>query len=249
MPQPGILLEVAIASVEDALTAQAGGADRLELNSALELGGLTPSAAMIREVCAASSLPLVVLCRPRPGGFHYSPAEFRVLLADAHHALAEGATGIAFGVLHADGTIDRERVAQVVRSIGPERAVFHRAFDVTPDPALALSGLIDLGIHRVMSSGQQPSALAGADLLAEMIRLSEGRIEVLPAGGINPLTVGELLKRTGAQQVHGSLRASASDPSTASRPHVRFGATWVPAEDHFGCTSPDAVRQMRAVLG
>src|SRR5690348_5874133 len=145
-----ILLEVCIASVADALAAQAGGVDRLELNTALGLGGLTPSAGQLAEVRRATALPLIVMARPRPGGFCYSDSEFRVLRRDVEHALDQGADGIAFGVLTPTGEVDRERVRQIVTQMGTRQAVFHRAFDVTPDPVVALEQLIDLGVQRVM---------------------------------------------------------------------------------------------------
>ncbi len=244
-----ILLEVCIASVEDALAAQAGGADRLELNTALPLGGLTPSPGLLEEVRRAVALPLIVMARPRPGGFCYSDADFRVLCRDADLALERGADGIAFGVLTSDGRIDRARVARVVDLVGPRRAVFHRAFDVTPDPAEALGALIDLGVRRVLTSGQEESAYHGAATIAALRTQAAGRIEVLPAGGINRITLADVLARTGCDQVHASLRTGREDRSTAARPQVRFGAAVNLPEDRFDATSEELVRQVRAMLG
>jgi copper homeostasis protein len=248
-PARRILLEVCIASVEDALAARAGGADRLELNAALNLGGLTPSAGLLVEVRRAVALPLIVMARPRPGGFCYSDAEFRVLLRDVAFSLEQGADGIAFGVLTEAGEIDRERTRRVVEQVGPRQAVFHRAFDVTPDPARALEQLVELGVRRIMTSGQEETALAGASRIAALIEQAAGRIEVLPAGGVNPITVAEVLARTGCDQVHASLRASRPDRSTAARPQVRFGTATNPPDDRFEATSEDRVRQMRVLLG
>jgi copper homeostasis protein len=243
------LLEVCIASVEDALTAQSGGADRLELNTALGLGGLTPSAGLLTEVRQAVRLPLIVMARPRPGGFCYSAAEFRVLQRDLDFALEQGADGIAFGVLTEAGEIDRVRTMRLVEQLGPRQAVFHRAFDVTLDASVALEQLIDLGVRRVMTSGQEESALEGAGRIAQLIEQAAGRIEVLPAGGINPSTVADVLPRTRCDQVHASLRASRFDRSTVARPQVRFGAATNPPEDRFDATSAELVRQMRGLLG
>jgi copper homeostasis protein len=247
-PSRRLLLEVAIASVADAVTAQAGGADRVELNTALALGGLTPSLGLVVEVRRAITLPLIVMARPRPAGFCYTDAEFRVMQRDIDLLLAQGADGIAFGVLSANGEVDRERCRQIVRQIGGRQAVFHRAFDVTPDPFTALEQLIDLGVRRIMTSGQQENAVKGAGCIAELTRRAAGRIEMLPAGGINPTTVAEVLARTGCDQVHASLRKSQEDRSTAARPQVRFGGAGM-AEDRFDATSPEKVRQMREALG
>ncbi len=242
-----LLLEVAIASVADAVTAQSGGADRVELNTALALGGLTPSLGLLIEVRRAITLPLIVMARPRPAGFCYDAADFRVMQRDMDLLLEHGADGIAFGVLTATGEIDREHCKQLVRQIGDRQAVFHRAFDVTPDPFAAQEQLIDLGVRRIMTSGQEESAVKGASCITELIRRAAGRIEVLPAAGINPATLAEVLARTGCDQVHASLRTSRDDRSTLGRPQVRFGAAGIP-EGRFDVTSPEAVRQMRELL-
>src|SRR5262245_59743634 len=114
-PAPRVLLEVAVASVEDALTAQAGGADRLELNAALAMGGLTPSLGTLVEERAAVALPVLVMLRPRPGGFAYSVADFQVMQRDADLALQHGADGIVLGVLTAEGRVDADRCRRLVR--------------------------------------------------------------------------------------------------------------------------------------
>ncbi|MFO0878456.1 MAG: copper homeostasis protein CutC [Gemmataceae bacterium] len=247
--QGRILLEVAVASVQDALTSRDGGADRLELNAALALGGLTPTLGMLREVREAVTLPIIVLARPRAGGFCYNASEFRVLLRDIDLALEHGAEGIAFGVLTAEGTIDHERCWQIIRLIGTREAVFHRAFDVTPDPVASLEQLIDLGVKRVMTSGQEETAYQGAACIRRLRKQAQGRVEVLPAGGINRFTVADVLARTGCDQIHASLRTSRPDPSTVHRPQVRFNASHLLPDDRFETTSPDAVRELRAMTG
>src|SRR5262245_55296878 len=200
---PGrVLLEVAVASVEDAVVAAAGGADRLELGCALALGGLTPSLGTLIEVRAAVRVPVVVLVRPRPGGFAYSESELTVMRRDVELALAHGADGVVFGVLHPDGTVDRERCRSLLQSCGGRVAVFHRAFDVTPEPFAALETLVELGFRRVLTSGQEATASAGAELIAELRRRAAGRIEVLPGGGINASNAVDVLARTGCDQVH-----------------------------------------------
>jgi copper homeostasis protein len=243
-----ILLEVCIASPEDAAAAQAGGADRLELNTALALGGLTPSLGTLAEVRQVTPLPTLAMIRPRPGGFHYGAADFRVMRRDIDLLLAHGADGIAVGVLCEDRRIDGPRCRELVRQAGPRGVIFHRAFDVTPEPFEALEQLIDLGVKRVLTSGQAPTALSGAGLIAELIRRARGRIEVLPGGGVNPATVAEVLARTGCDQVHASLRHRRADLFTRARPHVSFGGT-AQAEEGFEATDPAAVAAMRKLLG
>lgn len=244
-PARQVLLEIAIGSVEDGLTAQAGGADRLELNSALPLGGLTPSLGTLIELKRSATLPVMAMVRPRRGGFDYGDADFRVMRRDVDLLLEHGADGIVFGVLNADGTVDVPRCRELVTQIGDRPAVFHRAFDVTPDPFAALERLIDLGVKRVMTSGQEESAYNGTALIAELIRRAAGRIEVLPAGGINRFTLRDVLERTGCDQVHAGLRTQRPDRSTAARPQVSFGGGVKSSEEHYDATDGDAVATLQ----
>ena len=243
-----IVLEIAVASVEDALAAERGGADRLELNAALALGGSTPSLGTLIEVKQTVVLPVFVMVRPRPGGFCYSAADFRVVQRDIELSLAHGADGIVFGVLTEDGRVDVPRCRELIRQAGKSPVVFHRAFDVTPDPLAALEQLIDLGVRRVLTSGQEVSAYNGAATIAELIRRSAGRIEVLPAAGINRFTVADVVARTGCDQVHTSLRGTRTDPSTTARPHISFGGGGWQSEDRYDATDPAAVAELRRRL-
>lgn len=251
-PSPTIeramILEVCTASAEDCITAARNGADRLELNAALELGGLTPSTAVQREARRRVETPLLIMIRPRCGGFCYSPVEFDVMLRDAEWALAEGADGIAFGFLHASGDIDEERTRRLVRLCGTREAVFHRAFDLVPDPTEALERLIDCGVKRVLTSGHRPTALEGADRIAELIARAANRIEILPGSGIRPDNVAELVARTGTMQVHASLTRTAFDASARHNPAVRFGAPGTEGDAGFRETDGASVAAMRAAL-
>jgi copper homeostasis protein len=246
-PRTRFLLEVAVASVEDARAAESGGADRLELNAALSLGGLTPSLGTLLEVRQATRLPLFVMLRPRPGAFCYNPAEFRVLLRDLDFLLSHGADGIVFGILKEDGTVDRLRCREVVRQAGDHPVVFHRALDLTPEATQALEVLIDLGVCRVMTSGQKPTALAGASCIAALVRHAAGRIEVLPAGGITSSNAVELLRQTSCDQVHGGLRGLGRDPSALGRPELTFSDP-PPTPDLYELTDGALVRRFREAL-
>jgi copper homeostasis protein len=243
LAQP-VLLEIAAASVEDALAAQSGGADRVELNAALTLGRLTPTLGLLAEIKTIVTLPVVAMVRPRAGGFAYSPAEFRVLRRDLDLMLEHEANGIATGVLTDAGEIDVARMREVVRAAGRAPVVMHRAFDLTPDASVALEQLIDLGVTRVMTSGQAARAHDGARCIAELIRKAAGRIEILPAGGINRTNVADLIARTSCTQVHCGLRTTRTDPSARGRPHIRFGSAQQPAEDQFDAVGSDAVAGM-----
>jgi copper homeostasis protein len=244
-----IVLEIAIASVEDAVAAHAGGADRLELNAALALGGLTPSLGTLIEIKQAVALPVMVMIRPRSGGFCYSAADFRVMQRDIDVSLTHGADGIVVGVLTEDGQVDLVRCRQLMRQVADCPVVFHRAFDVTPDPFLALEQLIDLGVRRVMTSGQETNAYNGAATIAALIRRAAGRIEVLPAAGIHRFTVADVVARTGCDQVHASLRGRRTDRSTTARPNITFSASGsIGEEQHYSATDASAVAELRGLL-
>ncbi|HTA29827.1 MAG TPA: copper homeostasis protein CutC [Candidatus Cybelea sp.] len=243
-----IKLEICTASVEDCVKAELGGADRVELNCALMLGGLTPSLGTLRESRAAAKLPIISMIRPRPAGFCYSRAEFTVMQRDAEAALAEKADGIAFGILTAAGALDMPRCRQMMKLAAGCQAVFHRAFDVVRDPLKTLEQLIDLGVTRVMTSGQEASAYNGAANIAEYIRHAAGRIEILPAGGINRFTVADVIQRTGCDQVHASLSTASHDRSACGRPQVSFGGTVKQSEIEFTVTDAESVRRLRGAL-
>jgi copper homeostasis protein len=221
-------LEIAVSTPDEAERAVVNGADRLELSSGLEVGGLTPSIGLFRAVREQVDVPIYVLIRPRAGGFAYTDREYAVMQADAKALLAEGANGIVFGVLTPAGAIDVARCRMLVtRAKG--RAVFHRAFDFLPDPIAALDELIILGFERVLTSGGATTAEAGAPCLAKIIQHAGRRIEVLPAGSIRPHNVDALVRVTGCDQVHAAARVPAADPCLAARPQLAAGMG-VPAE-------------------
>lgn len=198
-------LEVCVGSRADALAAVNGGADRLELNTALELGGLTPTIGLLREVKEAVPVRVIVMVRPRPGGFCYSPAEQRLIVRDAELLLNAGADGIAAGALLPNKTIDCTFWRDLVRRFSGRDIVFHRAFDIVPDQEIALRSLIDLGTTRVLTSGGCKTALEGAAQIARLVQCAASRIQVLPGSGVVTEHVAELIMRTGCDQVHGSF--------------------------------------------
>ncbi len=242
-----MLLEVAGASVTDCLTAQECGADRVELNSALQLGGLTPSLGLLVEVKRRVRLPVIAMVRPRAGGFCYREAELQTMLRDAELLLEHDADGLAFGFLKEDGRIDEALCRRFLNQVRPAATVFHRAFDLTPDPVAALETLIDLGIDRVMTSGGEASADAGVERIAALHEQAGRRIEILPAAGINPTTFARVLAHTGCEQLHASLSRLVPDRSGGLRPQVSFNAVRL-YNDRYPATDADTVHQMRALL-
>jgi len=205
-----MLLEVCAGSIHDCIAAVDGGADRLELNAALSTSGLTPSIGTIQEVTSSTDVPVIVMIRPREGNFQYSRQEISVMEHDIHAVLDAGADGVAFGVLSDDGSIDTAVCRRLIAAAQGREAVFHRAFDCTPDPLQALETCIDLGFTRVLTSGQEPCAVDGAPLIRHLVKRAGRKIEVLPGGCITADSVKELVRDTGCSQVHGTFSAHVS---------------------------------------
>ena len=228
LSSPPMIAEALACSADDACVAQTAGVQRLEICSAILVGGLTPSIGTfnaIRDVC---SLQLMAMVRPRPSGFLYTALEFRAMLNDATALIDAGADGIVFGVLDDSAEIDVARCKLLVERAKGKQTVFHRAFDAVRDPQFALETLISLGVTRVLTSGQAPTALQGADLIRELIELADGRIEILVGGGVRPETVNEIVTRTGAKQVHLGPFLPQSDHSLDSSPTAAstYGGTY-----------------------
>lgn len=203
-----LLLEIAVASVADAQTAVAAGADRLEVCSGLELEGLTPSVGLIREVRAAVEVPIFAMIRPRPGGFCYSAEERRVMGLDIQALLAAGADGVVFGVLSETGSINRAASAELVAMCAGRPAVFHRAIDRVRDQMAALQDVIIAGFARILTSGGAATAEAGAQGIGALIAAAGGRIEIMPGGGVRAENVAGIVRVTGCRQVHAGCRTT-----------------------------------------
>jgi copper homeostasis protein CutC len=244
-----LLIEAGVTRVEDAVSAQLSGAQRLELNSALILGGLTPSWGLIGETIRAVTIPLMVMIRPRGGGFCYSPSELDVMRRDIVAAATAGARGVVFGPITPSGEIDRVAVERFVRAAGNMECVFHRAFDFCTIPEAALEELINLGVTRVMTSGGGATALAGAARIAAYISQAQGRIEILPAGGIRSGNVRELAMATQCNQVHASFRKSARDETPWPADAPVLGAAPGSEAEHESLDAEEIRRAMDAMAG
>jgi len=244
-----ILLEICCGSLEDAVEAERGGADRVELCSALFLGGLTPSLGTVLEAKARLKIPVMAMVRPRAAGFCYTEPELAVMERDTALAVEHGADGIVFGVLHPDGTIDEGRCRAIRRLIGDRQAVFHRAFDVTPDPFRALDQLVELGMTRVLTSGQEDTVWEGAALIQRLVDYAGDRIEILPGGGIQLHSLQQVVESTGCRQVHLTAFKTESDASTRGRPSVTFGGALYPPEDRYQVTDSRLVERIVRTLG
>lgn len=200
-----ILVEVCVDSLEGAIVAAEAGADRLELNLALELDGLTPSAGLVQQVLEAVSIPVITMCRPRAGDFCYSEKEWQTMLADARRLAEFGVHGIAFGANTNKCAVDQSRVTQMRELVPSIELVYHKAMDALRDPVAEITRLVSLGVDRVMTSGGVPSSLDGAQQISELRSAADGQIEVIPAGGISSANALQIVELTGVDQIHGSF--------------------------------------------
>lgn len=201
----GYKLEVCCADMQSVRAAAEGGAHRVELCEALEVDGLTPSAEML-EAAIRTGIPVHVLIRPRAGDFVYTEDEVQRMLGDIRLARELGAKGVVIGALKSDGSVDEETLRFFVKEAEGMSVTFHRAFDVCARPLDALERIVSLGCHRLLTSGQAPTAEQGIPLLKRLVKQAEGRIIIMPGAGVNRENACRILSETGASEIHGSLR-------------------------------------------
>lgn len=241
----GVLFEICVDSVAGVAAAERAGADRVELCAALIEGGITPSLGTIELACRSARIPVNVIIRPRGGDFLHTPEELAVMERDIGAAKQAGAAGIVFGMLTADGAVDLAATQRLVAAARPLPVTFHRAFDMCADPVAALEVLIGLGIARVLTSGQEPTALEGAPLIAALVRQAAGRIIVMP-GVVTARTVGRVLAETGASEVHFAALEEEPSPMTHRNTRVQMGGALYPPEFARLATSEAAIRDVMA---
>lgn len=207
------LLEICCVSVEDCIHAQEGGADRIELCASMAAGGLTPSYATVKLAKEACSIPIVVMVRPRNGGFCYNDLEFQVMLEDTRQFLQMGVDGIVFGCLNENREVNIEQTKQLCDLIGDKEAVFHLAFEQCSNPFDTIDRLVECGIDRILTGGKAGSAEKGIDLIKRLVADKGSKVEILCAGGIRSHNVKAILESTQVQQIHSACRHFVQDKS------------------------------------
>jgi copper homeostasis protein len=210
------LFELCVTTLEAARAAEIGGADRIELCSQLSIGGVTPDLDLMTVAIKALSIPTYVLIRPRAGDFVFSAAEFKQMQLQIEQAKAAGARGVATGVLLPHGRVDLGRTRELVALARPMTVTFHRAFDETPDVVEALEDVIGCGVDCLLTSGGKSDVLTGADSIAKLCILAQGRLDVMAGGGLQLASLVEVLRKTGVSHLHGSL---ARKPGTNGAGH------------------------------
>lgn len=239
----GVTIAVELAVQDAAGTQIAGevGASRVELCSALGMGGLTPSTGVIQacvDAAAPMGIDVHVLIRPRAGGFVFTAAEAAVMHADVRHAIAAGAAGVVIGALTPQGGVDTRITADLVAAAGGRDVTFHRAIDLAADPVPLARTLLDFGITRILTSGGAPTAAAGARALTRLVHAVRGRIQIMAGAGITPETIAAVAA-TGVDAVHFSAK------ETIPGDQLALGAA-----DHGGYdrTDADLARRIVAAL-
>lgn len=242
--RPTMLVEICVDSAESALAAERGGANRVELCGNLKEGGTTPSAGCIKATRRHLKIGLQVIIRPRGGDFLFSESEMETMREDIRMAKELGADGLVIGCLTADGHIDQPRTSELLDLSRPLNVTFHRAFDMCRDPRQGLEELIDLGVDRVLTSGQDESCVEGLDLIAALQKQAADRIIVLPGGGITPQNVRQIVEGTGVREVHLSARTIVESRMNFRNLRCFMGAATRHSEFTCKITDENAVRSV-----
>lgn len=236
------IFEICANSAESCLAAQQGGAHRVELCAAMPEGGTTPSIGEIKLARKLIDIKLHVIIRPRGGDFLYSPLELDIMEEDIRAAKEAGADGVVFGCLTPNGDLDMVAMERLMKVSKGMSVTFHRAFDYVRDPVKVMETLIEMGVDRILTSGQQPSAIKGAGLLAELVRKSAGRIIIMPGCGVNESNIAELASVTGASEFHFSARENRESRMLLRNPALSMGGPVIIDEYVTSVTTAARVR-------
>ena len=230
--------EICANSVASCIAAQEGGADRVELCAGIPEGGTTPSYGMIRNARESISIALNVIIRPRGGDFLYSDKEIQEMIYDIQMAKELGADGLVFGCLNPDGTVDINTMSRLMEAAGETPVTYHRAYDHTNDPFKALEDIISLGCARILTSGCRPTALEGAELLAQLVEKAGDRIIIMPGCGVRETNIADIARLSGAGEFHFSARESVESGMVFRNPEVAMGSE----DDPYGYVATTARR-------
>jgi copper homeostasis protein len=237
-----LIYEICVDSVQGVRAAKAAGAQRVELCANLLEGGTTPSRGTIKTAREISGIGVHVIIRPRGGDFLYDADEFAAMAADIDAAKAEGADGVVIGLLTADGDVDVPRTRELIARARPMSVTFHRAFDMTRDPFTALTALIELGVDRVLTSGQEASVLEGLPLIAELIRRAGDKIIIMPGAGITARNVERIISEAKPKEIHFAALEPEAGGMRFRRGHVFMGGELRAPEYHRLVTSGAVIR-------
>lgn len=216
-------LEACVDSVESAIIASKSGANRLELCSNLIIGGTTPSEWLFHEVKKYCNNKIHILIRPRFGDFCYSDHEFNIMKEEVKRYRELGAEGIVFGILKPDGSLDLERMAQIIALAGNMSITLNRAFDICFDPFGTLAQAKELGINSILTSGQENNCLKGKELIGRLIQKAAGEIDILVSGGVCAEVIKEMYPITHATSYHMSGKVTKESSMVYRKDNVNMG--------------------------
>lgn len=241
------ILESCVDSVESAVRATQGGANRLELCSNLMIGGTTPTKALYETVREYCNNRIHVLIRPRFGDFCYSSYEYSVILKEVEQFRELGAQGVVIGILKPDGTIDKPRMKELMEAAGEMSITLHRAFDVCAQPYQALEEAAELGVQTILTSGQKNSSMEGRECIRELVARSGGRVDILVGSGVNSQNISRLYADTGATSYHMSGKEVLDSNMVYRKEDVHMGLDSISEYDIWR-TDEDEIRRAHEVL-
>ncbi|PWJ42189.1 copper homeostasis protein CutC [Sediminitomix flava] len=241
-------LEICSYSVESAIKAQSGGADRIELCGGRLEGGTTPSYGMIQQARKYIHVDLHTIIRPRGGDFVYSELEFEEMVQDIRMAKNIGCDGVVIGSLTIDGKVDIEGNKRLIKEARPMKVTFHRAFDMVDNPSEALEELINLGVDGVLTSGQCMTAEEGIELIADLAKQAAGRIDIIPASGINPSNVQRIQSEGGVNWMHSSASVTVESKMRYRNNSVTMSKESRSSEFEITAVDEETVKAMKKAL-
>ncbi|HMG89245.1 MAG TPA: copper homeostasis protein CutC [Chryseolinea sp.] len=242
-----MIIEVVVYNIASALKAQEGGADRIELCDSPGDGGTTPSLGTVEVIRKNVSLDLYVMIRPRGGDFCYSSYEFHAMKRDISHCQKLSVDGVVFGILNADGTIDKKRCGELIKKVRPLKVTCHRAFDMTRDPFEALEDCIEVGFDRILTSGQQSQAIKGVELIAALNKKAIGRILIMPGAGVNEETVQTIVSTSGVGEIHCSAFAFSESTMQYKNPNIQGMGSEEGSEYKIRTVDPLRIKKIRGL--
>ncbi|MDD2968809.1 MAG: copper homeostasis protein CutC [Lachnospiraceae bacterium] len=242
-----MILEACVDSVESAIAAQSGGADRLELCSDLIIGGTTPSLELYREVRKHVTIPIHILIRPRFGDFLYSDYEFNIMCHNVEAFQRAGAEGIVIGMLNPEGKLDLEKMKELIKNAAGMSVTLHRAFDMSFNLMESLQSAIELGITTILTSGGEESASQGLETLRELQMQASGRIQIMAGAGVNADTILKLHKLTGIFTFHMSGKKVLDSKMIYRNERINMGLPGI-SEYKIWQTSEAEIRSARNII-
>ncbi|MEO7990748.1 MAG: copper homeostasis protein CutC [Chryseolinea sp.] len=240
-------VEIVVYNIESALKAQEGGANRIELCDNPGEGGTTPSYGTIELVRQNISMDVFVMIRPRGGDFCYSSYEFHSMKRDISQCQKLSVDGVVFGILNPNGTIDKKRCKELIDQARPLKVTCHRAFDMTRDPFEALEDCIEVGFDRILTAGQQAQAAKGAALIGQLIAKANGRIAIMPGSGVNENTVGEIIEKSKAREIHFSATAFRESEMVFRNPQIAGMGSDEGSEFKLRTVDSERIRRIREI--